>query len=102
MPNTLTITRSQSGGIALDEWKRYVAASAMIRPIPPKEGANPFTKQPTLFHPPPGAAAFETSAGRCSIEYREGTLIVSGSIEQGMPMLTEIARAMSATITTDA
>ena len=100
MADRLSITRDDPGGIPLDEWTRYLAGSAVVRPVPAREGINPFTKQPAVFRPPAGAAVFRTAGGDASIEYRDGELVVSAATEHAMAVAGEIARAMRARVTT--
>jgi hypothetical protein len=66
--------------------------------VPPRCGINPFTKQPTLFHPAPGAAFFKTPAGRCSVEYRDGTLVLSSGHADAASVAVEIASAFDAEV----
>jgi hypothetical protein len=98
MADRLSITRDDPGGIPLDEWLQYIAASAVVRPVPPRDGVNPFTKQPTVFRPPAGAAVFRTVGGDCFIEYRDGELLLSGATEHATAVASEIARAMRARV----
>lgn len=91
------IIRRGTGVISLEEWTAYMASSPVLKPVPPREGINPFTKKMTFFHPSPGAANFESVGGRGSIEFRDGTLIASVP-EAAESVVAEIARALGAVV----
>lgn len=85
-------------GIALTEWLAYIAQSDVVQLLPTMKGTNPFTKQPMEFKPRPGLAFFETRQGRCSISYKDGTLVVSDVDAQALAVLKTIAEALNATL----
>jgi hypothetical protein len=99
---------SRQGNISLQEWLSYVSQSSIIKLTKPRQGVNPFTKLPHLYHPAPGSASFETEIGHVSISYQSGTLeFVLPSVEQldhdsanpgGRRIIEEIAQALNATI----
>jgi hypothetical protein len=97
MPHYLTVTRE--GGIPLQEWLAFIGGSDVLRAAEPITGVNPFTKEPTLFHPAPGAADFETAAGTCSIEWGDDKLFATvPDDEAATHIVEEAARAMRANI----
>ena len=97
--NQVTISRGAGVPISLEEWTSYLTASKSLRPAAPREGVNPFTRQPTLFRPAPGAAVLPTPAGDFAIEYRDGVLIATGPVDDGMHVVNEIARELKASVT---
>jgi hypothetical protein len=94
MSNHLIVSRE--GGISLDEWLRYVEGSVIVRLVPPRAGINPFTRGPTVFRPPGGAASFNTNGGNCSIEYRDGELHAFSPDDEATCVIQDIAKALNA------
>lgn len=88
---------NRDGGIPLEEWVDLISRSAVIRPVLPREGVNPFTKAATVFHPPSGAATFDTTGGSHSIEYKAGTLLVKAGDAAAIEVVKQIAGALRAT-----
>ena len=89
-----------AAAISLDEWTAFISSSPMLKPAPPKEGINPFTKKPALFHPAPGSAYFEGAGGRCSLGFNQGT--ISGECSDAdFSAVTELANALRAVVEKD-
>jgi len=89
-----------AAAISLDEWTAFISSSPMLKPAPSKEGINPFTKKPTLFHPAPGSAYFDGTGGRCSLGFNAGT--ISGDCsDEDFGAVTELADALHAVVEKD-
>ena len=89
-----------AAAISLDEWTAFVESSPILKPAPPKEGINPFTKQPVLFHPAPGSAYFDGAGGQCSFGFRDGALAIDASAAD-RDAIAQIAKELNAVIEID-
>lgn len=92
----VVITRE--GGISLDAWCEYVVESNIIKLALPRNGINPFTKQPVLFKPPAGSAGFDAGGEQCSIEYKSGELLISVPNGEAMKIVEQVAASFNAGI----
>lgn len=91
---------AEGNEISREQWLSYLAASPVLQAIAPAEhqGMNPFTKEPTVFRSPPGAAYFQGPRGRCEIEYHAGSLVIRGAAGHAEAIVDEIAQSLGAEV----
>jgi hypothetical protein len=98
MPKVV-ITRTSCDGIPLDEWLKAISESPGLLPVPPREGINPFTRTPAMFHAAPGNVYFDGPGGKCTIHYQNGQLLADVPDPEALVRLEGIAARLNATIT---
>jgi hypothetical protein len=94
------VKRIQPPQISLEEWLAYVSASQFVRPALPRNGVNPFTKEAHVFKPRPGAAYFDTPAGRSHISFTSASLIIRGERADAAATVAQIAESLGAVVET--
>lgn len=98
MPKVV-LTRTGGDGIPLEEWLKVISESPGLLPVPPREGINPFTRTPAMFHAAPGSVFFDSPAGRCTVTSENGQVRAEVSCPEARVRLERIAARLNATVT---
>jgi hypothetical protein len=98
----LSIRRKEpnsNGPITRTEWHQYILQTPALSLGQPREGINPFTKQPMIFKPNKGLGFFETPSGRSSIEYiHPGELVATLAGPEAVDFVMQVAEALRAVV----
>ena|SRR5882724_8180676 len=99
MPFTITVSRSRSNPITLEEWKGFASTSPVVH-LAAQRGGNPVLFTNRLGE---GTAVFETASHRYTISFGHDLLLVAAGDDyrDAMPVMEQIAMAMGAAIKCD-
>lgn len=66
------------GEIYPSEIEALIESRGDLQPLPVRSGINPFTREPTVFRPPPGAMYQPGGERRGNLTLEEGVVLTTG------------------------
>ncbi len=79
--------------IRLDEWNTVIASNDFLRPIPDREGVNPFTKETIVLAGEGKAYYVENGQDAGNISLEDGVLLTTGVPKSVCDIITKQLKA---------